>query len=65
MPKLSNNPRQRRLKGGVDVVSEAAPGGMRKIRSPLGHQLAVPTVDRNGKQVLRTQDGRTYISRKL
>ncbi len=65
MPKLSNNSRQRRLKAGVDVVNEASPGGMRKIRSPLGHQLAVPMPDGKGGQVLRTQDGRTFVSKKI
>ena len=65
MAKISSNQRQRRVRAGVDVVSENAPGGMRKIRSPLGHQLAVPVSDGSGGQVLKTQDGRTFISKKL
>lgn len=64
MSKL-NNRQQRKVKDGVSIVNEAAPGGLRKIRSPIGHQLATPTVDSKGNAVLKTPDGRTFISRKM
>lgn len=65
MSKLSNNRQQRNVKDGVAIVSAGASGGMRKIRSPLGHQLAVPTVDSQGNSVLRTTDGRTFVSKRI
>lgn len=48
----------------VRVVHESAPGGMRKLRGP-NHQLAVPTRQRNGEQVLQSSDGTTYRSRPM
>lgn len=56
---------QRSVDGNVSVVSQNSPGGMRKMRSPLGHQLAVSTVNSKGQKVLQTPDGRQFISRKF
>lgn len=64
-PSLKTKAPQRNVKDGVAVIAGSAHGGPRKLRDPLGHGLAVPTIDGNGKTVLRTSDGRTFISRKL
>ena len=67
MSKLVPENRQaRRVEGtSVTVVHESAPGGMRKIRCPGSHQLAVPMRATDGSTVLRTQNGRSYVTKKL
>jgi len=58
--------RVRRVEGtGVDVLHEAAPGGMRKMRCPGTHQLAVPTRAADGSSVMKTPNGTTYVTKKL
>lgn len=49
----------------VQVVHEAAPGGMKKMRCPGTHQLAIPSRAPDGTQILRTPGGTTYITKKL
>lgn len=55
----------RKGEGGVAVIHEATPGGMRKMRCPGTHQLAVPMRTRDGQSVLRTPNGTTYVTKKL
>lgn len=64
-PSLKSKHAQRNLQDGVAVIAGSGPGGPRKIRDPLSHGLAVPTTDEKGNKVFRTQDGRTFTSRKL
>lgn len=63
MPKYNSRRPVRNVKDGVSIVAEGAPGGMRKIRDPLGHGLAVPYKDSKGNSVLRAPDGRVFISK--
>jgi hypothetical protein len=65
MSRLVPDKRQARLvEGGKVVLHESAPGGMRKLRGP-NHQLAVPTRQRDGSTVLKSQDGTTYRSKPM
>jgi hypothetical protein len=64
-PSLKTKQAQRSIKDGVAVIAGSAAGGPRKLRDPLGHGLAVPTLDEKGKQVFRSADGRTFTSRKF
>lgn len=66
MAKLVPDGRRTRVaEGGTKVLHEAAPGGMKKMRCPGTHQLAVPQHTQNGTSVLRTPNGTTYVTRKL
>jgi hypothetical protein len=38
---------------------------MRKIRCPGSHQLAVPTRNREGQEVLRAPNGQTYVTKRM
>jgi len=64
-PSLKTKVPQRNIKDGVAVIAGSAHGGPRKLRDPLGHGLAVPTTDAQGKPVLQTSDGRKFTSRKF
>lgn len=64
-PSLKTKQAQRSVKDGVAIIAGSAAGGPRKLRDPLGHGLAVPTVDEKGNKVFRTPDGRMFTSRKL
>lgn len=57
--------RARRVDGGPVVIHEASTGGMRKLRCPGTHQLAVPTRTREGQEVFRTANGSTYRAKKF
>lgn len=67
MSKLVPETRQaRRVEGTkVSVLHEAAPGGMRKIRCPGTHQLAVPTRAADGSSVLKTPNGTSYVTKRM
>jgi hypothetical protein len=47
------------------VVHERVAGGMKKIRCPTSHQIAVPSRAGDGSTVLKTQNGTTYVTRPL
>lgn len=66
MARLAPDTQQGRKVDGtnVRVVREAAPGGMRKLRTP-NHQLAVPQPQRDGTTQLQTRDGTVYRSRPM
>jgi len=64
-PSLKTKQAQREVKNGVAVIAGSAPGGLRKLRDPLSHGLATPTLDEKGKPVFRSADGRTFTSRKF
>jgi hypothetical protein len=57
--------RVRVAEGGTSVIHEAAPGGMKKLRCPGTHQLAVPQHLSDGRSVLRTPNGTTYVTKRL
>jgi hypothetical protein len=65
MKHLSSSRRVRVGANGVAVVHESAPGGLRKLRCPETHQLAVPVATRDGSKVVRTPSGVTYVSKPL
>lgn len=67
MSKINRSIRGRAIAGtNASVISEGAAGGMKKLRAPTGgQQLAVPTPDGKGGTVYKTQDGRTFKTRKL
>ena len=67
MSKLVPGERRARQIAGtnVRVVHEAGVGGMRKMRCPGTHQLAVPARAPDGSSVLRTPGGTTYVTKKL
>lgn len=65
MPKYNSRRPPRNVQNGIAIVAEGAPGGMRKIRDPLGHQLAVPQKDKQGNSVYVAPDGRTFVSKPL
>jgi len=48
--------------GGVQVVKG---GNLRKLRSPIGHQIATPTTLPDGRRVLRTPTGQMFTSRRI
>jgi hypothetical protein len=49
----------------VSVLHESAQGGMRKMRCPATHQLAVPTRAADGSSVMKTPNGTMYVTKKL
>lgn len=58
--------RVRRVEGTpISVLHESAQGGMRKMRCPATHQLAVPSRSSDGSSVLKTPNGTTYVTKKL
>jgi hypothetical protein len=61
--------RARRVEGAlgtqVAVLHESAQGGMRKLRCPATHQLAVPTSNPDGSTVLKTPNGTTYVTKRM
>lgn len=65
MKMVSADKRARKVTAGVAVIHESAPGGMKKMRCPATHQLAVPERDRTGASVLRTPGGTTYVTRPM
>lgn len=64
MAKIVPDTRRVRKGAGGEVYS-GAPGGMRKVRDPITHQLAVPTRARDGSQVLQSRGGTTLVTRPL
>jgi len=65
MKLVATDRRARKVTDGVAVVHESAPGGMRKIRCPATHQLAVTSRSTDGSTVLRTPGGVTYVTKRL
>ena len=67
MSKLVPAERRSRLVEGtpVQVIHESAPGGMRKMRCPGTHQIAVPDRAPDGSQILKTPGGTRYRIKKL
>jgi hypothetical protein len=55
----------RKVKGGVVIVKEGTPGGLRKLRCPTSHGIAVPAIRADGTRVLRTPNGVEYVTKKL
>ena len=52
--------------GNITVVKSASAGGMRKVRCPKCHGLAVPCKNAQGKDILKCgQCGQEFSSRKM
>lgn len=51
--------------GGVAVIKEGHPGGMRKIRCPATGMMAVPVRDAQGREVFQTANGVKYTTRRF
>lgn len=52
--------------GGVTVIKSATPGGMRKVRCPKCHGMAVPSKNAQGKDILKCgQCGCEFSSRPM
>lgn len=66
MPKLSARQSGRAVGANHAVMRENAGGGMRKLRSPVDHQLATPVRNaRTGTKEYVTPAGTRLITRKL
>lgn len=55
----------RKVQGGIDIVKQGTAGGLKKMRCPNSHGIAVPAVRPDGTRVLRAPNGTEYITRKL
>lgn len=63
--KYNPNSLARKTEGPVTVVKESGAGGMRKMRCPTTHQLAVPARASDGSSVFQAPGGTRYVSRPM
>ncbi len=63
--KYNPNSLSRKTEGNVKIVRESAPGGMRKIRCPISHQLAAPGRAADGTSVIQAPGGTRYVTKWL
>jgi hypothetical protein len=59
------NPRRAKQVGNVLVVKETSAGGMRKIRNPYNHELAVPIKTTGKDTVYQDSTGQRFTSRRI